>query len=112
MRDPTFASSATKERLLCLSVLPISCIPFTCDGLFATLSVMTMMMPLLRSLLCRTFDTALAECCCLEGVSLMVYSPLAMGLLTVSLLATPCETPEVRSLNKFQMTAQLACSTC
>ena len=40
---------------------------------------------LLRSLLCRTFDTALAECCCLEGVGLMAYSPLAMGLLTVSL---------------------------
>ena len=35
------------------------------------------------SLLCRTFDAALAECCHLERVSLLAYSPLAMGLLTV-----------------------------
>ena len=34
------------------------------------------------SLLCRTFDTALAECCHRERVSLLAYSPLAMGLLT------------------------------
>jgi hypothetical protein len=36
-----------------------------------------------RSLLCRTFDSGLAEACHLEGVSLLAYSPLAMGLLTV-----------------------------
>jgi hypothetical protein len=36
------------------------------------------------SLTCRTFDIALAECCHLEQVSLLAYSPLAMGLLTVS----------------------------
>ena len=37
------------------------------------------------SLLCRTFDTALAECCHAEGVGMLAYSPLAMGLLTVRL---------------------------
>ena len=31
------------------------------------------------SLLCRTFDAGLAECCHAEGVSLLAYSPLAMG---------------------------------
>lgn len=35
------------------------------------------------NLLCRTFDTGgLAECCYMEGVGLMAYSPLAMGLLS------------------------------
>jgi len=35
------------------------------------------------SLLCRTFDCGgLAECCWEEGVELLAYSPLAMGLLT------------------------------
>ncbi|PWA89789.1 aldo-keto reductase [Artemisia annua] len=36
----------------------------------------------LYNLLCRTFDSGLAECCHLEGVSLLAYSPLAMGLLS------------------------------
>ena len=31
------------------------------------------------SLLCRTFDAGLAECCHQERVSLLAYSPLAMG---------------------------------
>ena len=35
------------------------------------------------SLLCRTFDSSLAEVCHEEGVRLLAYSPLAMGLLTV-----------------------------
>ena len=35
------------------------------------------------SLTCRTFEAHLAECCQEEGVSLLAYSPLAMGLLTV-----------------------------
>lgn len=35
------------------------------------------------SLLCRTFDSSLAEVCHEEGVGLLAYSPLAMGLLTV-----------------------------
>ncbi|MCC6002673.1 MAG: aldo/keto reductase [Pararhodobacter sp.] len=34
------------------------------------------------SLLCRTFDTDLAELCALEEVTLMAFSPLAAGLLT------------------------------
>lgn len=35
------------------------------------------------NLLCRTFETGgLAECCHMEGVGLMAYSPLAMGLLS------------------------------
>ncbi|GIM12127.1 hypothetical protein Vretimale_15505, partial [Volvox reticuliferus] len=37
------------------------------------------------SLTCRTFDNGLAEVCHLEGVGLMAYSPLAMGLLTVGI---------------------------
>ena len=37
----------------------------------------------LCSLLCRTFDSSLAEVCWEEGVRLLAYSPLAMGLLTV-----------------------------
>ncbi len=36
------------------------------------------------SLLCRTFDSSLAEVCYEEGIGLLAYSPLAMGLLTVS----------------------------
>ena len=34
------------------------------------------------NLLCRSFDASLAECCAEERVSLLAYSPLAMGLLT------------------------------
>ncbi|KAD3336635.1 hypothetical protein E3N88_32154 [Mikania micrantha] len=34
------------------------------------------------NLLCRNFDAGLAECCHLERVSLLAYSPLAMGLLS------------------------------
>ncbi|MED6124449.1 hypothetical protein PIB30_058961 [Stylosanthes scabra] len=34
------------------------------------------------NLLCRTFDSALAECCHQERISLLAYSPLAMGILT------------------------------
>ncbi|KVI03951.1 Aldo/keto reductase [Cynara cardunculus var. scolymus] len=34
------------------------------------------------NLLCRNFDSGLAECCHLERVSLLAYSPLAMGLLS------------------------------
>lgn len=39
------------------------------------------------SLTCRTFDAHLAEACHAERVSLLAYSPLAMGLLTVRLPA-------------------------
>lgn len=41
------------------------------------------------SLTCRTFDSGLSEVCHLEGVGLMAYSPLAMGLLTVSMWPWP-----------------------
>ncbi|KAH1250899.1 Protein tas [Glycine max] len=34
------------------------------------------------SLLCRTFDSAMAECCHHERISLLAYSPLAMGILS------------------------------
>ncbi|XP_065861245.1 uncharacterized protein [Euphorbia lathyris] len=34
------------------------------------------------SLLCRTFDSGLSECCHHEGISLLAYSPLAMGILS------------------------------
>ncbi|KAJ9543450.1 hypothetical protein OSB04_023157 [Centaurea solstitialis] len=34
------------------------------------------------NLLCRNFDSGLAECCHLERVGLLAYSPLAMGLLS------------------------------
>ncbi|KAK7845164.1 histone h2ax [Quercus suber] len=34
------------------------------------------------SLLCRTFDSGMAECCHHERVSLLAYSPLAMGILS------------------------------
>ncbi|XP_021906670.1 uncharacterized protein LOC110821221 isoform X2 [Carica papaya] len=34
------------------------------------------------SLLCRTFDSGLAECCHNERISLLAYSPLAMGILS------------------------------
>ncbi|CAN1235872.1 Protein tas [Linum perenne] len=34
------------------------------------------------NLLCRTFDSGLAECCHHEGISLLAYSPLAMGILS------------------------------
>lgn len=34
------------------------------------------------SLLCRNFDSGLAECCHHERISLLAYSPLAMGILS------------------------------
>jgi len=45
------------------------------------------------SLVCRTFDAALAECCHMEGVGLLAYSPLAMGLLTAR--AAPAGSPSL-----------------
>lgn len=46
------------------------------------------------NLLCRTFDAGLAECCSETRVSLLAYSPLAMGLLSGKYLAKdggPCD---------------------
>lgn len=48
------------------------------------------------SLLCRTFDAGLGECCHQEGVSLLAYSPLAMGLLTGKYLDPGGGPPEAR----------------
>lgn len=48
------------------------------------------------SLLCRTFDAGLAECCHAERVSLLAYSPLAMGLLTGKYLAAGGGPPDAR----------------
>ncbi|KAF5831998.1 tas-like protein [Dunaliella salina] len=53
------------------------------------------------SLTCRTFDAGLAEVCHLEDVSLMAYSPLAMGLLTGKYLAEDGGPPTAR-LNKYR----------
>lgn len=48
------------------------------------------------SLLCRSFDAGLAECCHAERVSLLAYSPLAMGLLSGKYLAPGGGPPEAR----------------
>ncbi|PRW60379.1 Aldo keto reductase [Chlorella sorokiniana] len=53
------------------------------------------------SLLCRTFDAGLAECCHAERVSLLAYSPLAMGLLTGKYLAADGGPLDAR-LNKYR----------
>ena len=49
----------------------------------------------LCSLLCRTFDAGLAECCHHEKIGLLAYSPLAMGLLTV------CNLQSILSLHEL-----------
>ncbi|KIZ07247.1 Protein tas [Monoraphidium neglectum] len=54
----------------------------------------------LMNLLCRTFDSGLAEVCHLEAVGLLAYSPLAMGLLTGKYTAPGGGPPEAR-LNKY-----------
>lgn len=53
------------------------------------------------SLLCRTFDAGLAECCHVEGVGLLAYSPLAMGLLSGKYLAPDGGPPGAR-LNRYR----------
>lgn len=54
------------------------------------------------SLTCRTFDSSgLAECCYEEKISLLAYSPLAMGLLTGKYLEPSGGPPEAR-LNKYK----------
>lgn len=53
------------------------------------------------SLTCRTFDSGLAECCHQEHISLLAYSPLAMGLLSGKYLAPDGGPPEAR-LNKYK----------
>ncbi|WCJ21443.1 Voltage-gated potassium channel subunit beta-1 [Euphorbia peplus] len=53
------------------------------------------------SLLCRTFDSGLSECCHHEGVSLLAYSPLAMGILSGKYFAADGGPPAAR-LNLFK----------
>eukprot|EP00775_Hariotina_reticulata_P006767 gene6767-6984_t len=53
------------------------------------------------SLTCRTFDLALSEVCHCEEVSLLAYSPLAMGLLTGKYLSDDGGPPAAR-LNKYK----------
>lgn len=55
------------------------------------------------NLLCRTFETGgLAECCYMEDIGLMAYSPLAMGLLSGKYMhGGLCDDPEAR-LVKFK----------
>eukprot|EP00884_Botryococcus_braunii_P015017 jgi/Botrbrau1/23516/Bobra.106_1s0066.2 len=53
------------------------------------------------SLTCRTFEEGLAEICSLEGVQLLAYSPLAMGLLTGKYLEEGGGPPDAR-LNKYK----------
>jgi aryl-alcohol dehydrogenase-like predicted oxidoreductase len=54
------------------------------------------------SLTCRTFEQHLAEICHLEGVSLLAYSPLSMGILTGKYLDPfQSDDPKAR-LNKYK----------
>lgn len=53
------------------------------------------------SLTCRTFESSLAECCHEEGIGLLAYSPLAMGLLTGKYLASDGGPTNAR-LNKYK----------
>ncbi|XP_050110697.1 uncharacterized protein LOC126589455 isoform X1 [Malus sylvestris] len=53
------------------------------------------------SLLCRTFDSGLAECCHHERISLLAYSPLAMGILSGKYFSPDGGPPDAR-LNVFR----------
>ncbi|KAK9161430.1 hypothetical protein Syun_007771 [Stephania yunnanensis] len=53
------------------------------------------------NLLCRSFDSGLAECCHQEGISLLAYSPLAMGILSGKYFAPDGGPPDAR-LNLFR----------
>jgi aryl-alcohol dehydrogenase-like predicted oxidoreductase len=54
------------------------------------------------NLTCRTFDSSgLSECCLQENISLLAYSPLAMGLLTGKYIDMENSPPEAR-LNKYK----------
>ncbi|KAL5078356.1 hypothetical protein RYX36_017340, partial [Vicia faba] len=53
------------------------------------------------SLLCRTFDSAMAECCHHESIGLLAYSPLAMGILSGKYLSPGNGPPDAR-LNLFK----------
>ncbi|KAF4357681.1 hypothetical protein F8388_007217 [Cannabis sativa] len=53
------------------------------------------------SLLCRTFDSGLAECCHHERIALLAYSPLAMGILSGKYFS-PDASPGDARLNIFR----------
>ncbi|EOX94903.1 NAD(P)-linked oxidoreductase superfamily protein isoform 4 [Theobroma cacao] len=53
------------------------------------------------SLLCRTFDSGMAECCHHERINLLGYSPLAMGILSGKYFASDGGPPDAR-LNLFR----------
>ncbi|EPS69064.1 hypothetical protein M569_05703, partial [Genlisea aurea] len=53
------------------------------------------------NLLCRNFDSGMAECCQNEGVRLLAYSPLAMGILSGKYLF-PDESPADARFNRFR----------
>ncbi|KAK4747259.1 hypothetical protein SAY87_026296 [Trapa incisa] len=53
------------------------------------------------SLLCRTFNMGMAECCHHERVSLLAYSPLAMGILSGKYFSPDGGPPDAR-LNLFK----------
>lgn len=53
------------------------------------------------NLLCRNFDSGLAECCSHERVCLLAYSPLAMGILSGKYLS-PDGGPAEARLNLFR----------
>ncbi|KAK6940891.1 NADP-dependent oxidoreductase domain [Dillenia turbinata] len=53
------------------------------------------------NLLCRNFDSGLAECCHHESVSLLAYSPLAMGILSGKYFS-PDGGPAIARMNLFR----------
>ncbi|KAI6674698.1 hypothetical protein NL676_002604 [Syzygium grande] len=53
------------------------------------------------SLLCRTFNSGMAECCHHERISLLAYSPLAMGILSGKYFLPDGGPPDAR-LNLFK----------
>lgn len=54
------------------------------------------------NLLCRNFDSGLAECCHHEGISLLAYSPMAMGILSGKYhTSDDCGPPDAR-MNLFR----------
>ncbi|WRX11108.1 NADP-dependent oxidoreductase domain - like 1 [Theobroma cacao] len=50
------------------------------------------------SLLCRTFDSGMAECCHHERINLLGYSPLAMGILSGKYFASDGGPPDAREI--------------
>ncbi|KAJ4773046.1 NAD(P)-linked oxidoreductase superfamily protein [Rhynchospora pubera] len=53
------------------------------------------------NLLCRNFDSGLAECCHHERISLLAYSPMAMGILSGKYFSSGGTPPDAR-LNIFR----------